>query len=112
LKPVKKIVFAIVAALLVLAQLYFILFMRLVGRQAFSSMYDSFGAEPTAYTKFMFAYIDLWWIFPFFCGGLVYWTFRRWSGMRACMTLLAILVCCGALLLSAYSSIFKMGSVI
>ncbi|MDR2112778.1 MAG: hypothetical protein LBQ62_06745 [Candidatus Accumulibacter sp.] len=125
----KKTIFAIVASLLVLAQIHFIVWMRFGFRQLLhvyewlgieptaytkfmltedglrqlSSMYKSLGVKPTAYTKFMFAHIDLWWILPFLCGLLVYWTFRRWSWGRAVITLLTMVVCYAVLFWSAYS---------
>jgi hypothetical protein len=106
----KKILFVIIAVLLVCAQIYFIAFMRGGALQAFLDTYSAFGIEPAAYTRFMFSVAGMWWMLPLACALLSAWTIWRWSGKRAVLVLLADMASLLALVMAPYSTIVRLGA--
>jgi hypothetical protein len=106
-----KIAFAIAAVFLILAQMAFIIAMQINGKQALMELYTTLGVELAPYAKSMFRIIAWWWILPFACAVLSFWSFQSWSKTRAVFVLLANAACLFALCWTSYSSTMRLGHI-
>ncbi|GHT89714.1 hypothetical protein AGMMS49545_00730 [Betaproteobacteria bacterium] len=85
---------------------------KLPGTEQFIEVWNAFGVEPTAYTKFFFSTLGWWWILPTLGAVLIIWAGWRFSSGRVVLALFVSALGFIALFWSAYSTVFHMGSIV
>lgn len=99
----KKLAFAAIILLSVLAQGYFIYAVQHGGAGAFNNVWSGFDSAQSSYSTFVFATIQWWWSLPLACLALAVTSVLRRRPRLAALTL--IFSCAGTIALywSAYA---------